>query len=287
LDVQFATEVASPEHVELALKNDIKLVWIGARTTVNPFNVQEIAESLRGVNIPVLVKNPVNPDLSLWIGALERLNKVGISELGAIHRGFSTHQNSKYRNIPLWQIPIELKTQFPDLPLICDPSHIAGSTDLVQEIAQKALDLNYDGLMIETHIDPKNALSDAKQQLTPAALKHSLDTLNIRKPLEQDPNYQLIIEEIRDQIDEADREIIDALARRFSLVERIGHYKKENNVAIFQISRWKEVFKTRADWGKAMQMNEDFIKEIYRLIHQESIKTQTKIFDEHVKKHTP
>lgn len=286
LGVAFATEVASPEHVELALKHDIKLLWVGARTTVNPFNVQEIAESLRGVDIPVLVKNPVNPDLSLWIGALERMSNVGVTKLGAIHRGFSTHQKSEYRNIPLWKIAIELKTNYPDLMLIGDPSHIAGRRDKIQKVAQKALDLNYDGLMIETHYRPDMALSDAQQQLSPLQLGETLANLVVRRPNTKDHNFEQIIEEIRAQIDEADREIIDALARRFSLVDRIGAYKKENNVAIFQISRWKEVFETRQEWGKSLQLDEEFIKDIFRLIHQESIKTQTKIFDEYAKKHS-
>ena len=277
--VQIATEVASPSHVQQALEAGMDMVWIGARTTVNPFNVQEIAESLKGVDIPVFVKNPINPDLALWKGALERFHKVGIEKLGAVHRGFDSFQKTKFRNLPLWQIPIELKSEFPDLPLICDPSHIGGKRSLIQEISQKALDLNYDGLMIESHIDPDNALSDAKQQLTPYELKELLALLTPRDTTKPDKAYVDHLDLIRDQIDQADREILESIATRMNLVEKIGVYKKENNVAIFQLNRWKEIFKSRPKWAKALNIDTEFIKELYRLIHQQSVQKQTDIYE--------
>ena len=287
-DIEVATEVATPQHVELALDAGIGLIWIGARTTVNPFNVQEIAESLKGVDIPVFVKNPINPDISLWKGALERFSKVGITKLGAIHRGFDSFQKTKFRNVPLWQIPIELKSEFPNLPLICDPSHIAGKRNMVKEISQRALDLNYDGLMIESHIDPKLALSDPEQQLTPAALKQLLDELEPRNATKSDRAFTDHLEIIREQIDQADREILEAIATRMNLVEKIGEFKKENNVAIFQISRWKEIFKTRPEWAKALNLDADFIKELYRFIHQQSVQKQSSIYkDTDIKDRTP
>jgi chorismate mutase len=276
--VEIATEVATPQHVELALNAGIGLIWIGARTTVSPFIVQEIAESLKGVDIPVFIKNPINPDLSLWKGAIERFYKADITKLGAIHRGFDSFQKTKYRNVPLWQIPIELKSEFPELPLICDPSHIAGKRNMIQEISQKALDLNYDGLMIESHINPAEALSDAEQQLTPDALKKLLKQLEFRDATISDRAYTDHLGIIREQIDQADREILEAIATRMNLVEKIGEFKKENNVAIFQISRWKEIFKTRPKWAKALNLDADFIKELYRFIHQQSVKKQTGIY---------
>jgi len=276
--IEVATEVATPQHVELALNAGIGLIWIGARTTVNPFNVQEIAESLKGIDIPVFIKNPINPDLSLWKGAIERFSKAGITRLGAIHRGFDSFQKTKFRNVPLWQIPIELKSEFPNLPLICDPSHIAGKRNMVREISQKALDLNYDGLMIESHINPKEALSDAEQQLTPVALKNLLEHLEFRDATNSDRAYVDQLEIIREQIDQADREILEAIATRMNLVEKIGEFKKENNVAIFQISRWKEIFKTRPEWAKSLNLDADFIKELYRFIHQQSVQKQTRIY---------
>jgi chorismate mutase len=276
--VEIATEVATPQHVDLALNAGIGLIWIGARTTVSPFIVQEIAESLKGVDIPVLIKNPINPDLSLWKGAIERFYKADITKLGAIHRGFDSFQKTKYRNVPLWQIPIELKSEFPELPLICDPSHIAGKRSMVQEIAQKAMDLNYDGLMIESHIKPSEALSDAAQQLTPLAVKDLLNKLEYRDATNANRAFTDQLDIIREQIDQADREILEAIATRMNLVEKIGEFKKENNVAIFQISRWKEIFKTRPKWAKALNLDADFIKELYKFIHQQSVQKQTGIY---------
>jgi chorismate mutase len=277
--VAFATEVAKPEHIDLALKADIGLLWIGARTTVNPFAVQELAEALRGTDIPVLVKNPINPDPALWLGAIERLEKSGLKRTGAIHRGFSSMQESNYRNAPIWQIPLELKSQRPDLPLICDPSHIGGRRDLVAGIAQMALDLSYDGLMVETHPHPDLALSDAAQQWPLDQMEALLATLVSRDRSFKRPEYINRLDEIRAQIDHADRELLEALTRRMKLVDEVGKYKKENNVAIFQIQRWKEVFRTRPEWAKSLGLDEKTVMDLYRLIHQASIKRQTELFD--------
>lgn len=278
-DFKFATEVATPEHAALALKYGVDVIWIGARTTVNPFNVSEMASALAGINIPVLVKNPVHPELSLWKGALERFSKAGISKLGAIHRGFHTFETNKYRNSPFWQIPLDLKSEFPELPLICDPSHIGGSRNLIAPIAQKALDLNYDGLMIETHYNPDTALSDAAQQVGPKEFLEIMAGLNLRDARFTDKNYLDQLDIIREQIDQADRELLEAIAIRMNLVEKIGEFKKDNNVAIFQVGRWKEIFKSRPDWAKQMNLDPDFIVELLRLLHQQSVKKQTEVFN--------
>ncbi|WP_035071120.1 bifunctional 3-deoxy-7-phosphoheptulonate synthase/chorismate mutase type II [Anditalea andensis] len=277
--VKFIIEVASPYHVEEALASGMDCIWIGARSTANPFTVQDIADSLKGIDIPVLIKNPINPDLALWIGAIERMAKAGITRIGAIHRGFSNFNDTKYRNTPTWQIPIELKSLFPDLPLICDPSHICGNRHLIQHIAQKALDLNFDGLIVESHIHPDKAWSDAAQQLTPEDLGKLYKKLKTRKVALEDPQLLSQLEEIREQIDEADREILEMLSRRMSLVEKIGEYKKLNNVAILQMERWNTVFKTRPEWAKALNLNEGFAKELFKLIHNESLKKQTDIME--------
>jgi chorismate mutase len=273
----FAVEIATPQHVDEALKHGVDILWIGARSTVNPFNVQEIADALRGVKVPVLIKNPINPELALWIGAIERIYNAGVENIAAIHRGFSTFQKEKYRNIPLWQIPIELKTIFPDLPIICDPSHIGGKRDLIYDLSQKALDLNYDGLMIETHLDPDNAMSDAAQQVTPERLGEILSDLKIRQATSDNALFINKLEEIRGKIDRVDHELIEVLAARMSLVEKLGEYKKENNVAIFQVERWNEVFKSRPEWAARMNVHEDFIAELFKLIHLESIRKQTEV----------
>ena len=278
--IQFAIEVASAEHVELALKNDIDILWVGARTTVNPFNVQEIAEAVRGVkNKPILVKNPINPDLALWMGALERFDAVGIEKLGAIHRGFSTYQESIYRNIPLWQIPIELKSRYPELLLINDPSHIAGKRDLLFEIAQKAMDLQYDGLIIESHRSPDEAWSDAAQQLTPDALGEMLSHIKIREKSFPNKDFKNELEGIRDQIDETDKELLEVLSRRLELVKKVGQYKKDKNVAIFQLERWNKIIENRPLWGKKLNLDAEFVKSIYQDIHDESIRIQTDIYN--------
>jgi len=280
LQTPFCVEIASPEHIELSLKHNIKIFWLGARTTVNPFNVQDIADALKGTDYPVLIKNPVNPDLALWIGAIERIYNAGIKKIVAIHRGFSTFQKSKYRNLPMWQIPIELKTIFPDLTIICDPSHMGGKRELILPLSQKALDLNYDGLIIESHIHPHEALSDAEQQVTPMQLSAILAQLKIRKNSNSDPIFNNHLEDLRNKIDDLDQELVELLASRMNLVEQVGEYKKENNVTIFQIERWDEIFKTRPEWGSKMQLNKDFIAEIYKLIHVESIRKQTEVMNE-------
>ena len=275
--VRFAVEVASPLHVEEALNHGIDIFWIGARSTVNPFTVQEIANSLKGVDIPVLVKNPVNPDLALWIGALERFHQAGVKKIGAIHRGFSNFNDKIYRNSPTWQIPLGLKTYFPEIPLLNDPSHICGRRDLIPQISQMALDLNFDGLMIESHFDPDNAWSDAAQQLLPADLGKLLKILKTRKINVDNPILQSQLEVIREQIDEVDREILEILSRRMSLVEKAGEYKRLNNVAVFQMERWKKVFETRPEWAEALRLNPEFAKDLFQLIHTESIKKQTEV----------
>lgn len=274
-----SVEVASPMHVEEALENRIDVLWIGARTTVNPFLVQEIANALKGVDIPVMVKNPINPELELWIGALERINRAGINRLMAIHRGFSTFEKTRYRNTPNWPLPIELKRRFPSLPLICDPSHICGSRPLIQAVAQNALDLNYDGLMIEVHPDPDNALSDREQQLTPVAFHELISSLVIRNEKVNDRLFIGILEELRDRIDSIDENILALMAERMNLARNIGHYKKENNMTVFQVERWNEILLTRQRSGSLKDLDLDFIFRLYSLIHDESIRLQTGIMN--------
>lgn len=277
-EVRIATEVASADHVDLALKYEADVLWIGARTTVNPFAVQEIANALKGVKIPVLIKNPINPDLSLWLGAIERIDGAGIDNIGAVHRGFSSFQQTKYRNAPMWQIPIELKSKSAGIPLFCDPSHIAGNRDMLFDICQKALDLNYDGLMIEVHNDPDNALSDPQQQITPTQLRDMLEKLKVREVTSDNVIFKNQLEDLRDKVDHLDREIIEAIAARMKVVEEIGEYKKENNVTILQLERWQEIISSRSEWGGIFELNPDFITDLYKLIHQESIQKQTNIF---------
>ncbi|TAE49038.1 MAG: 3-deoxy-7-phosphoheptulonate synthase [Cytophagia bacterium] len=279
LGIPFIIEVASPEHIELALKYDIKMFWIGARTTVNPFNVQALADALRGVDVPLLIKNPVNPDLSLWIGAIERIYQAGLKKIAVIHRGFSALHKSKYRNEPMWQLALELKTEIPNIPIIGDPSHIAGKREYLLELAQRALDLNFDGLMIESHINPDVALSDAAQQVTPTDFYQLLSNLKYRIVRAESENAFFInqLDQIRQQIDSADRELIEILKTRMALVEKACEYKIENNVTIFQVERWNEIFRSRSEWAKKMQLNPEFISEIYKLIHIESIKQHTEL----------
>lgn len=277
--IQTAIEVATPLHVEQACHSGIDILWLGARTTVNPFVVQEIANAMKGIDKIVMVKNPINPDLALWIGAIERVNHAGIQKLCAIHRGFSSFQKSRYRNQPLWQIPLELKTRYPDLPLICDPSHITGNRNMIFEISQKALDLGYDGLMIETHPNPENALSDADQQITPGRLAEILDQLRVSKKSSSNAFFLNQLESLREKIDHLDQEIIDTLATRSKLIEKIGEYKKENNVTVFQLERWNEIMKTRPEWGEQAHLASEFIRELYRIIHDESIRVQTEMMN--------
>ena len=274
-----ATEVANPAHVELALKNDVDLLWIGARTTVSPFIVQEIAEALKGTDKIVLVKNPVNPDLALWLGAVERLRISNINKLGVIHRGFSTYEKNLYRNNPEWQIPIDLQNQFPDLPLILDPSHIAGRRAIIFDLCQTALDLNFDGLMIETHHDPDNAWSDAKQQITPETLDQLTADLTIRKEEGDALEYLNKLANLRTQIDIIDHKLTEILGKRMKIADEIGALKKKNNVAILQNKRWNEILSKMILEGKEFDLSEEFILKIYKAIHQESINHQKRLYD--------
>jgi len=279
-----ATEVANEKHVYEALKYGIDMLWIGARTSVNPFTVQEIADTLKGVDVMVLVKNPVNPDIELWIGAIERIAKAGIKHLGAIHRGFSTYEKTSYRNQPNWQLPIELRHRIHDLPLICDPSHIAGSREFLKEISQKALDLNFDGLMIESHIDPDKALSDAAQQVTPDGLRDLLSRLVIRNPVASDPKLLDILGELRQQIDVFDEHLLDLLEKRMKVAETIGQYKKANNITILQSTRWDEIINRVMSKTKTKGLSAEFIDTVFKAIHQESINHQMKVMNNGEKK---
>jgi len=273
------TEVANASHVEACLKAGVDILWIGARTTVNPFSVQEIADSLKGVDIPVMVKNPVNPDIELWIGALERLNKAGITKMAAIHRGFSSFEKGPFRNAPMWDLAIELKTQIPELDILCDPSHISGNRELISFISQKALDLDMAGLMIESHITPDAAWSDAKQQVTPAALAKIIEGLVVRTPSTENKKVKDSLSVFRDQIDQLDDEIMHKFSARMKISEKIGQYKKENNVTILQVNRWEEIIATRVAIGLAMGLSEEFMKDMLKLVHHESIQVQTKIMN--------
>lgn len=273
-----ATEVATAAHVKLALEHDIDVLWIGARTTVNPFAVQEIADALQGTDKIVLLKNPVNPDLSLWIGGLERLYNANIKKLGVIHRGFSTYEKTKYRNNPEWQIAIDLQNRFPDLPLICDPSHITGKREMIQEVSQQALDLNYDGLIIETHIDPDNAWSDAAQQVTPATLKQMFINLRVRKVTDDEGEYNQKMAKLRMQIDEFDGKLLEILGNRMKVADKIGSLKKEKNVAILQNQRWNEILGKMILEGEEKGLSSDFVMLLFKAIHQESISHQENIF---------
>ena len=271
------TEVANANHVKIALDHDVDVLWIGARSTVSPFIVQEIADALQNTDKIVLVKNPVNPDLSLWCGGIERLYSANIKKLGVIHRGFSTYSKTKFRNNPEWQIPIELQNKFPDLPLICDPSHICGRRDIIEETSQKALNLNFDGLMIETHNDPDNAWSDASQQITPKMLIKLMKDLVIRKESVQERSFIKELENLRVKIDDADSQILDILGNRMKVSDEIGKIKKKQNVAILQSERWRNILKKMISDGKQKGLSEDFILKIFKAIHQESINHQEKI----------
>ncbi len=270
-----ATEVATAKHVEEALKYGVDLLWIGARTTADPFAVQEIADTLQGTDIPVLVKNPVNPDLELWIGALQRINNAGIRRLGAIHRGFSTYDKKLYRNLPQWHIPIELRRRIPNLPIICDPSHISGRRDLIAPLCQQAMDLQFDGLIIESHIDPDNAWSDASQQVTPEVLNIILNNLVIRETNQTTEN----LTELRKQIDEIDINLIETLAKRMRISREIGTYKKEHEMPILQTTRYDEIINKRAQQGIELSMDGEFMKIVFEAIHSESVRQQMLIME--------
>ena len=272
-----ATEVANPTHAELAIKNEVDIIWIGARSTVSPFIVQEIAEALKGTKKVVLVKNPVNPDLSLWLGAVERLYTSNIKNIGVIHRGFSNYEKTRYRNNPEWQIPIDLQNQFPDLPLLIDPSHIAGRRDIIFDLCQRALDLNFDGLMIETHHQPEDAWSDAQQQITPGKLKQITTNLKIRDEEGNAIEYQNKLANLRTQIDVVDHKLTETLGKRMKIADKIGVLKKDNNVAILQNKRWNEILEKMILEGKENGLSKEFILKIYKAIHQESINHQNKL----------
>lgn len=277
-----ATEVANAHHVEVCLEAGIDMLWVGARTTVNPFSVQEIADALRGADVPVFVKNPVNPDLELWVGALERINQAGIKKLAAIHRGFSSFSKTHFRNSPMWEIPIELKTIFPHLPLFCDPSHIAGSRALLGSVAQKALDLAMTGLMIEAHIEPEKALSDADQQVSVDGLHELLAGLNLRSTSTTNPEFANKLEELRSIIDEIDEDLLRKIGHRMSIAEKIGEYKKENNVTILQLKRWEYILENRMALALPLDLSPEFTKELLQAIHKESIRKQTEIMNREV-----
>ncbi|MFT5859168.1 MAG: chorismate mutase [Flavobacteriaceae bacterium] len=277
------TEVANTKHVEQALKAGVDVLWIGARTTVNPFAVQEIADAVRGIDIPVMIKNPVNPDLQLWLGAFERFENVGVTDLSAIHRGFSMYNHPKYRNIPNWEIPIALKEKRPDLPIICDPSHITGNRDLLLEVSQKAMDLNFEGLMIETHPNPAEAWSDAAQQVTGDGLKEILDQLVLRSK-EISGAVQIVMEEMRSDIKLLDDELFDLLGDRMRLSEEVGKLKRENSITILQQEHWTKVIAQRIESRGDYRLTQKFVRQFMDAIHLESIRHQTKVMNAEPKK---
>ncbi|HBG23955.1 MAG: 3-deoxy-7-phosphoheptulonate synthase [Bacteroidetes bacterium GWF2_41_61] len=274
-----ATEVANSGHVNDALKFGVDVLWIGARTSANPFAMQEIADALSGVEVTVLVKNPVNPELNLWIGAIERIARAGITQIGAIHRGISTYEHTAYRNQPKWLLPIELRRAIPDIPLICDPSHIAGARKYLLEISQKAMDLNYDGLMIESHNNPEVALSDKEQQVTPAQLLELLDKLVLREQESNNTAFLDVLGELRSQIDLFDDQLLELLEQRMYVAETIGKYKKENNITILQSSRWEEIITKAVRKGESKGLSEEFISQMFKAVHQESINHQNRIMN--------
>jgi len=275
--LKVATEVATPQHVESCLSAGIDVLWIGARTTVNPFYVQEIAESLRGVDIPVYVKNPIHPELGLWLGALERLDNVGIKKLSAVHRGFYNYGNSAYRNNPKWEVPIKLRKESPNTPIICDPSHISGNHILIEEISQIAMDIDFDGLMLEVHNSPNLALSDSNQQITPKAFKNILKNLIVSQSKLNDNNVKQELNFLRNQINIFDTELIQLLSKRNDIVREIAYLKKQNQLTVFQIERWFEILKTRTELGTKLKLDNQMVAEIYELIHKYSILLQTRI----------
>ena len=271
-----ATEVATPQHVELALKYGIDILWIGARTSANPFAMQALADALKGVDMPVFVKNPVNPDLELWIGALERLNQAGVKRLGAVHRGFSSYDKKMYRNLPMWQIPIELRRRIPALPIITDPSHIGGRRELIAPLCQQAMDLGFDGLIVESHCSPDDAWSDARQQVTPDVLDYILSLLVIRDEKVTTEG----IHELRKQIDELDNQLMERLAKRMRVCREIGTYKKEHNMTVLQPTRYNEILDKRGAQGALFQMDSSFVKTVFEAVHQESVRQQIEIINQ-------
>lgn len=272
-------EVATAKQVQDALTFEVDVLWIGARTTVNPFSVQEVADALRGVDIPVLIKNPINPDLELWSGAVERVARAGVKQIGLIHRGFSSYGNTDFRNAPMWHLAIDMKLKHPGMMLINDPSHICGRRDILLEVMQKAIDLDYDGLMIESHIDPDKAWSDAKQQVTPEVLKEMLESITWRKEDINSEEFHAALEKLRQQINHLDDELMQILSRRMKIAEQIGQYKKENNITILQTSRWNEILERASIIGEKMGLSKEFITRYFDAVHMESINHQKKILD--------
>ncbi len=273
-------EVATGKQVEDALTFDVDVLWIGARTTVNPFSVQEVADALRGVDVPVLIKNPINPDLELWQGAVERVSRAGIKQIGLIHRGFSSYGNTEFRNAPMWHLAIEMKRRMPGMPIINDPSHICGRRDILQSTAQKAIDLDFDGLMIESHIDPDNAWSDAKQQITPERLSEMLSSMTWRKEDVTSESFHAALDKLREQINHIDDELMQLIAQRMSIAEKIGEYKRNNNVTILQATRWNEILEKALQKAGKVGLSEEFISRYMDAIHMESINRQNKIMND-------
>jgi chorismate mutase len=274
-----AVEVATGKQVEDALHFDIDILWIGARTTVNPFSVQEVADALRGANVPVLIKNPINPDLELWTGAVERVAKAGIQKIGLIHRGFSSYGNTEYRNAPMWHLAIEMKRRNPEMMIINDPSHICGRRDILMDVAQKAIDLDFDGLMIESHIDPDNAWSDAKQQVTPERLAEMLDTIVWRKEDINSEAYHQALEKLRQQINHLDDELLQLLGQRMKIADKIGEFKKNNGITILQTNRWNEILEKAYRKGDALGLTREFITKYFDAVHMESINHQNRVMN--------
>lgn len=277
--IPVAIEVATAKQVEDALHFEVDILWIGARTTVNPFSVQEVADALKGVSIPVLVKNPINPDLELWIGAVERVSKAGISDIGLIHRGFSSYGNTEYRNAPMWHLAIEMKRRHPQLMMINDPSHICGRRDILQDVMQKAIDLDFDGLIVESHINPDTAWSDAKQQITPAKLGEILLSLHWRNEDVASEDYHIALDKLRQQINHLDDELLQVIGQRMKIAEKIGQYKKENNIIILQTNRWNEILERAYTQGEKLGLSKEFITKYFDAIHMESINHQNKIMN--------
>jgi len=273
-------EVATGKQVDDAINFEVDVLWIGARTTVNPFSVQELADALRGTDVPVLIKNPINPDLELWTGAVERVAKSGVKQIGLIHRGFSSYGNTEYRNAPMWHLAIEMKRRYPDLLFINDPSHICGRRDILHEVAQKAIDLDYDGLMIESHMDPDHAWSDAKQQVTPEKLAELLDSIIWRREDVNSMEYHQALEKLRQQINHLDDELMQILSQRMKISEKIGEYKKNNNITILQTNRWNEILQRAVQKGETLGLSKEFITKYFDAMHMESINHQNKIMNE-------
>jgi chorismate mutase len=275
-----AVEVATAKHVEMALQFDVDILWIGARTTVNPFSVQEVCDALRGTDVPVLIKNPINPDLELWCGGIERLQKVGIKDVGMIHRGFSNYGNTEFRNAPMWHLPIEMKRRFPDMLIVCDPSHICGNRTALQEVAQKSIDLDFGGLMIEAHIDPDKAWSDAKQQITPERLSEILDSLKWRLENTNEKEFVNALSKLREQINQIDDELMALLGQRMKISNKIGEYKRENNITILQTNRWNEILAKAFIKGEKLDLSKYFITKYFDAVHMESINHQNRVMNE-------